>query len=371
MILRLICSGLCRPQRLPAAVLLFRRAGHILGSELRSCWIRRNARVQPHHVGRAGRQLRALSPHRPLLQSRPRQLPHTRVGCGQRLPYFQRQHLRRKPYIKPPNKRMNLKLSLNAHMHTPYAAANDGSPILMMMLMWQELFQFVQIVVNAIQANLQRLYDLGLRNVMVSNIFEGDCTPEFTYINGYTKCTGAFGPFEQIHNAFLLGVVQSLNAHNPGARFIILDQYSAFAKIIATAKSDGFSMVLTPCCPGITPAYYCANVDPKTNRWLYTVCKRREKAIFWDDFHPTMWAWHYIINLYWYEPGYILLANEPTLQQWLGFIETAPEPVPAPLPSPSNDPPIPSTFYIFSSLTYDVKRSLLTFLVLEQMCRRL
>lgn len=198
-----------------------------------------------------------------------------------------------------------------------------------------ELFQFVQTVVNAVQANLQRLYDLGLRNVMVSNIFEGDCTPEFTYINGYTKCTGAFGPFEQIHNAFLLGVVQSLNAYNPGARFIILDQYSAFAKIIATAKSDGFSMGLAPCCTGITPAYYCANVDPKTNHWLYTVCKRREKAIFWDNFHPTMWAWNYIINLYWYEPGYILLANEPTLRQWLGFIETAPEPVPAPMPSPN------------------------------------
>jgi phospholipase/lecithinase/hemolysin/uncharacterized surface protein with fasciclin (FAS1) repeats len=198
-----------------------------------------------------------------------------------------------------------------------------------------ELFVFVETVVSGIQANLQRLYDLGLRDVMVANLFEGDCTPLFTRKNGYTSCTREEGPFPQIHNAFLLGAVQSLNARNPGARFIILDQYAAFDRLFKDASANGFTDGLTPCCRGTSNTTKCGDVDPQTQRWLYTVCKKRGRAIFWDDTHPTMWAWHYIINLYANQPGYILLADAPTLKQWLNINDVVQEPVAAPMAAPN------------------------------------
>jgi uncharacterized surface protein with fasciclin (FAS1) repeats len=137
-----------------------------------------------------------------------------------------------------------------------------------------------------------------------------------------------------IHNAFLLGAVQSINANNPGARFIILDQYSAFDRLIREASPNGFTDGLKPCCTGITNATSCGDVEPASQMWLYTVCKRRGKAIFWDDLHPSMWAWNYIVELYVNVPGYILLADSPTLRQWIQVNDVVQEPIAAPMPQP-------------------------------------
>jgi len=201
-----------------------------------------------------------------------------------------------------------------------------------------ELFVFVERVVSGIQANLQRLYDLGLRNVMVNNMLNTDCLPLNTRQFGYTKCDNRTGPFALIHNAFLLGAVQSVNAQNPGARFIILDQYSAFDRLIKDARAYGFTDGLEPCCAGITNTTYCGDVEPTTQKWLYTVCKKRGRAIFWDHLHPSMWAWNYITELYANQPGYILLADAPTLKSWLQINDVVQEPVGAPM-----SPPDPST----------------------------
>jgi hypothetical protein len=61
----------------------------------------------------------------------------------------------------------------------------------------------------------------------------------------------------------------------------------------------------------------CADMDPATGKPLYTVCKHRGKVVFWDMEHPTMGAWGYIINLYATKPGFLLLADAPTLLEWL------------------------------------------------------
>ncbi|KAG0588871.1 hypothetical protein M758_2G229300 [Ceratodon purpureus] len=196
-----------------------------------------------------------------------------------------------------------------------------------------ELFVFIERVVSGIQANLQRLYDLGLRNVMVANMFEIDCMPAFTASNGYTKCTGDYIPFVQVHNAFLLGAVQSINTNNPGARFIILDQFATFNRLITDGRNAGFKDGLKPCCAGTSNVTSCGDVDP-SGKWLYTVCKHRGEAIFWDQMHPTMWAWHYIVGLYINEPRYLLLADAPTLKQWLQINDAVQEPVAAPMAPP-------------------------------------
>lgn len=198
-----------------------------------------------------------------------------------------------------------------------------------------ELFVFIQVVVSGIQANLQRLYDLGLRNVMVTNLFQGDCAPVYTRKNGYTRCTGETGPFSQVHNAFLLGAVQSINAQNPDARFIILDEHATFDRLFKRARENGFTDGLKPCCRGISNTTKCGDVDPQTQDWLYTVCKKRGRAIFWDDIHPTMWAWNYIVQTYANEPGYILLADAPTLKQWLNINDVVQEPIGAPMAAPN------------------------------------
>jgi hypothetical protein len=50
--------------------------------------------------------------------------------------------------------------------------------------------------------------------------------------------------------------------------------------------------------------------------------------------HPTMWAWNYIVNLYATKPGFLLLADAPTLLKWWRNNVAIQEPAASPLPQP-------------------------------------
>ena len=197
----------------------------------------------------------------------------------------------------------------------------------------QELFKYIELVVSGLQTSLQRLYDLGLRNVMVTNLPPVGCYPILTAKTNYRVCDSSYDAIVTMHNAFLLGAVQSINALNPGARFIILDQAAAFGHLFKQTSAVGFTDKLVPCCKGTTNTSSCGDVDAN-GKWLYTVCKKRGRAVFWDKFHPTMWAWHYLIQLYTDHPQFILLADAPTLKQWLQINDAVQEPVAAPMAQP-------------------------------------
>ncbi|CAM6026615.1 unnamed protein product [Sphagnum balticum] len=197
----------------------------------------------------------------------------------------------------------------------------------------EEGLAYINRIVTGISFNLQRLYNIGLREVMVPNLLRPDCTPKYSQKYNYTMCDTSVDSIAQIHNELLLSAVEKINARNPGARFIILDQYAAFGQIYTQAKAAGFSDGLVPCCRGLGN-YSCADTDPATGKPLYTVCKRREKALFWDSEHPTMAAWEYIVNLYATKPGFLLPADAPTLLQWWQNDAAIQEPVASPMPQP-------------------------------------
>jgi phospholipase/lecithinase/hemolysin/uncharacterized surface protein with fasciclin (FAS1) repeats len=196
---------------------------------------------------------------------------------------------------------------------------------------------YIERVVTGIAYNLQRLYDFGLRDVMVSNLLPASCVPFYTQQYNYTKCDTAIDSLNQFHNQLLLGAVEEINAANPGARIIILDAFAAFSQLFEQASAVGFTDGLVPCCQGLGNNS-CADTDPATGKPLYTLCKDRGKALFWDIEHPTMSAWHYIINLYATTPGFILLADAPTLLDWFrnnAAIQVVPVAPPIPQPDPS------------------------------------
>ena len=168
---------------------------------------------------------------------------------------------------------------------------------------------------------------------MVSNMLPVGCLPITTMQWNYRYCDNSSDSLVQIHNAFLLGAVQSINTNNPGARFIILDQSASFGHLFKQAAAVGFVDKLVPCCKGTTNTSQCGDVDGN-GKWLYTVCKKRGKAIFWDYYHPTMWALHYIMQLYLNHPEFILLSDAPTLTKWLRINDATQEPVAAPMSFP-------------------------------------
>ncbi|CAK9237978.1 unnamed protein product [Sphagnum troendelagicum] len=196
---------------------------------------------------------------------------------------------------------------------------------------------YIEYVVPGIAHNLQRLYDFGLRDVMVSNLPPASCIPVYTQQYNYSKCDTALDNLNQFHNHLLLVAVEELNYVNPGARFIILDAFAAFSQLFEQANAVGFTDGLVPCCQGLGNNT-CAATDPATGKPLYTLCKDIGKALFWDYEHPTQSAWHYIINLFATTPGFILLADAPTLLDWFknnAAIQAGPVAPPIPQPDPS------------------------------------
>ncbi len=102
---------------------------------------------------------------------------------------------------------------------------------------------YINRIVTGISFNLQRLYNIGLRDVMVPNLLRPGCTPEYSQKYNYTMCDTSLDSIAQIHNGLLLSAVEKINARNPGARFIILDQYAASDQIYTQAKAAGMSKI--------------------------------------------------------------------------------------------------------------------------------
>ncbi len=96
---------------------------------------------------------------------------------------------------------------------------------------------YINRVVTGVGINLQRLYDMGLRDVMVTNILPPHCDLHNTKQSNYTTCDTATDTLAEIHNELLLGVAEKINARNPGARFIILNQYAAFSQLYEQAQA--------------------------------------------------------------------------------------------------------------------------------------
>ncbi len=95
-------------------------------------------------------------------------------------------------------------------------------------LLQEEHLVYIKRVVARISYNSQRLYDLGLQDVMVYNLVPPNFTPHYTQKYNYSICDTSVDPSAQIHNGLLLSAVEKINTRNPGAHFIILDQYLAF-----------------------------------------------------------------------------------------------------------------------------------------------
>ncbi len=98
---------------------------------------------------------------------------------------------------------------------------------------------YIERVVAGMAYNLQRLYDFGLRDVMVSNLLPASCVPVYTQQYNYSKCDTAIDSLNQFHNQLLLRAVEEINAGNPGARFIILDAFAAFSQLFEQANTVG------------------------------------------------------------------------------------------------------------------------------------
>lgn len=97
----------------------------------------------------------------------------------------------------------------------------------------------VQEVVQGLTLALERMYDFGLRNVLVANLPPIDCIPLETAPSDYSVCRAAVAPLIDLHNSLLLQSVQQLNTRLPNANFLILHEWNAFTYVLNNTEQYG------------------------------------------------------------------------------------------------------------------------------------
>ncbi|KAK4772936.1 hypothetical protein SAY87_027955 [Trapa incisa] len=159
-------------------------------------------------------------------------------------------------------------------------------------------------VMNQLAANLRRIYDLGVRKVVVSSLQPLGCLPSLTVSSGFQKCNSTFDPLVALHNSMLKRVLDKLNNETKDAStFLLLDvlqippskhQRQANSAGLSSSK---FENPLKPCCLGLSDGFICGSVDAATSNKMYTVCPNPKKAFFWDMEHPTQEGWRAVFDI--------------------------------------------------------------------------
>ncbi|XP_062005176.1 GDSL esterase/lipase At5g03610-like [Rosa rugosa] len=167
-------------------------------------------------------------------------------------------------------------------------AGNDYSYYLALNNSSEGFKPFITSVVNQLSVNLKRVYDLGVKKIVVTALQPLGCLPGSTAEFSFQKCNGTQNLLVGFHNLLLQQAIAKLNNETKSS-FIVLDLYTSFMSVLKN-KGDHLGSIkfenpLRPCCVGD-----CGSVD-ESGAKKYTICDNPKSAFFWDGAHPTQQGW--------------------------------------------------------------------------------
>ncbi|KAF4402494.1 hypothetical protein G4B88_012279 [Cannabis sativa] len=144
--------------------------------------------------------------------------------------------------------------------------------------------KFVGSIISKLRQQLNRLYNLGARKIVVANVGPIGCMPLERDINPKVRdnCVAFPNELAQSFNAQLRSLVAKLNLNLKGSKFVYGDTYHALEDILDNYIKYGFEYRNSSCCylPGtLGDLILCVP--------LSKVCLDRSKYVFWDKFHPS------------------------------------------------------------------------------------
>ncbi|XP_057838935.2 GDSL esterase/lipase At2g36325 [Cryptomeria japonica] len=180
--------------------------------------------------------------------------------------------------------------------------------------------KFVKSVITEMKLQLTELYNLGLRNFLVSNNMPFDCQPG--YLQSGAVCFNTTMELVSTHNNYLSKAISELSKLED-ANFLILDFFAAFSHITLNPFAYGIHEMSRSCCSRdvnmSSSAIGCADYDEQ-GRALFHLCKSREEFFFFDWYHPTQKGWQVMINLHYSHSGFVQDGSSSPFQslaEWL------------------------------------------------------
>ncbi|EOX91281.1 hypothetical protein QUC31_003029 [Theobroma cacao] len=143
---------------------------------------------------------------------------------------------------------------------------------------------FIDDMINHLRDQLTRLYQLDARKFVIGNVGPIGCIPYQKTINqlNENECVDLANKLAKQYNSRLQNLLTELNGKLPGATFVVANVYDLVMELITNYEKYGFITASKACCgnggqfAGIIP---CGPTS--------TMCKDRDKHVFWDPYHPS------------------------------------------------------------------------------------
>ncbi|KAK7246256.1 hypothetical protein RIF29_41118 [Crotalaria pallida] len=143
---------------------------------------------------------------------------------------------------------------------------------------------FVNTMISKFRGQLTRLFNLGARKIIVTNVGPIGCIPNQRDTNpgAGDYCVTLPNQLAQLFNNQLKGLIAELTSAMKGSMFVYADVYHILEDILNNYIAYDFENPSSSCCymagrfGGLIPC------GPTSN-----VCYDRSKYVFWDPYHPT------------------------------------------------------------------------------------
>ncbi|KAF3554968.1 hypothetical protein F2Q69_00016503 [Brassica cretica] len=143
---------------------------------------------------------------------------------------------------------------------------------------------FIDDMLDHLRDQLTRLYQLDARKFVIGNVGPIGCIPYQKTINqlNENECVDLANKLANQYNVRLKILLEDLNKKLPGAMFVHANVYDLVMELITNYDKYGFKTATKACCgnggqfAGIIP---CGPTS--------SMCKERDKYVFWDPYHPS------------------------------------------------------------------------------------
>ncbi|KAL1291666.1 hypothetical protein HN51_060202 [Arachis hypogaea] len=138
---------------------------------------------------------------------------------------------------------------------------------------------FAELLINTLEKQLQQLYKLGARKIILNDLCPLGCIPMYLNTRPHKgACVDEINALVQHFNKRLPSMLQRLSSTLTGAVFVKGNIYATATEIILNPTKYGFSDVRSQCCE----TSFNLMCMP-----LKTPCSDPEAKFFWDGAHPT------------------------------------------------------------------------------------
>ncbi|WCJ43720.1 GDSL esterase/lipase At5g33370 [Euphorbia peplus] len=150
---------------------------------------------------------------------------------------------------------------------------------------------YVRFVISEYKKLLMKVYELGVRRVVVTGTGPLGCAPaELAMRSANGECSTELQRAASLFNPQLTQMISQLNSKYGSNIFIAANTGLTKAAFITNPQSYGFTTAKIACC-GQGPYNGLGLCTPASN-----LCPNRDQYVFWDAFHPSERANKYIVQ---------------------------------------------------------------------------